>query len=146
MNGRILLSDGVSYLQSLPGDPFAGVHIGTIYNSDYITKFPVTAPAVWFVGKQLTRIDDGHGYSTRMRQHCLVEIAIRVTSSRLNEGEVDAEPALNTLADNLSEALFGWMIPGAEDVLAWVRAKDGPTFQSIVVADFVFSTTVTYIK
>lgn len=142
MNGRILLGDARDYLQGLAA--FSGVRIGTAYETDYLEQFPKLAPAIWFAGQQLTRKDDGLGYTSRMRQHATIEIAARICVPRLTEGQFDAEPALQDLQNKFAAAMYGWMIDGADHGFVWARAKDGPQFQSIIVADVVMSTAVTY--
>lgn len=144
MNGRISFNDGRDYLQGL-GD-FAGVHVGTCYDSDYLSKFPETSPAVWFAGQQSVKMDDGRGFTGHARQNVRVEVALRVCVPRLREGTFNAEDALEELVNKVTSAMYGWTITGARDHFVLERTKDGLTFQSIIVADLVFSATFTFNK
>lgn len=144
MNGRISLADGKSYLQTL--SDFTNVHIGTAYDVDYLSKFPETSPAVWFAGQQSTKLDDGRGFSGHARQNMRVDLALRVCSPRYREGVGNAETALETLINKVTDAIYGWTIAGARDHFVLERTKDGLSFQSIIVADLVFSATFTFNK
>ena len=144
MNTRISFNEGCVYLQSL-GD-FAGLHVGTCYDTDYLSKFPDVAPAVWFAGQQSTKMDDGRGFSGLARQNMRVDLAMRVCVARFREGVYNAEDALEELVNKTTDAIYGWTIPGARDHFVLERTKDGLTFQSIIVADLVFSATFTFNK
>ena len=144
MNGRIPLRIIATHLQSLPA--LSGVTVGTSFEHDFISRFPTTYPAVWLIGQNCNRMDEGHGYSSRMRQRMRAEIFIRIVVARFTEGVIDAESALTTLQNAVSAGMFGWMPADdyVEEPFVWVRSKDGPLVESVVVSDVAFSGVVMF--
>ncbi len=144
MNARLSIAAIAAHLRTLPA--LAGIRIGTGYDRDYLTAFAKTWPAVWIAAQRMTRIDDGRGFSGCFRQHCKVDIAVRLVVQRYADGSVDAEQRLNALHDAVADALKDWTPPGADEPLVWESAQDGDSTESLMTADLIFSTTVTYAR
>ena len=142
MNTRLSMRELATYLSGLPA--FAGVTVDTIYATRYMKDVYTAMPAVWIMGQNATREDDGRGYSGRARQRMRVQIAIRIVVPRIVENVPDAEPALTALQNAVSDALFGWMPDGAEDHFVWVSASEGRTFDTVVTSVLTFSSTVVF--
>lgn len=140
MNARLSLGD---IAQRLRGQ-IPGVHMGTGYDRDYLTSFARTWPAVWVAAQRLQRMDDGRGWSGQFRQHCKVDVAVRIVVQRYPDGSVDGEARLNALHDAVADALKDWTPPGADTPLVWESAQDGDATESLMTADLIFSTSVTY--
>lgn len=142
MNTRLSMRELATYIKSLPA--FAAVTVDTIYAHDYVSRVVTAMPAVWIIGQNSTRIDEGRAYTQKPRQRMRVEIAIRIVVPRVTANVPDAEPALTTLQNAVSDALFAWMPTGAEDHFVWVSANEGRTFDTVVTSVLVFSTTVVF--
>lgn len=140
MNGRLSLASVATRLTN----KLTGVHVGTGYDRDYLTSFARTWPAVWVAAQRLQRMDDGRGWSGQFRQHCKVDVAVRLVVQRYADGSVDGEARLNTLHDAVADALKDWTPAGADTPLVWESAQDGDATESLMTADLIFSTSVTY--
>ena len=146
MNARLSLSGIAKRLCGQLPDTLGVARTGTCYDRDYLTAFAKTWPAVWVAGQRLTPLDDGRGFSGQFRQHCKIEIAIRLVVQRYADGSTDAEERLNALHDAVADALKDWTPTGADEPLVWVSAADGDATESVMTADLIFSTTCTYAR
>lgn len=144
MNARLSIAAIATHLRAQTA--LAGVRIGTGYDRDYLTAFPKIWPAVWIAAQRLSRIDDGRAFSGQFRQHCKVDIAVRLVVQRYADGSIDAESRLNALHDAVSDALKDWTPSGADEPLVWESSQDGDATESVMTADLIFSTTLTYAR
>lgn len=144
MNGRLSIGAIATRLRAQPA--LAGVHVGTGYDRDYVATFAKTWPAVWVAAQRLARMDDGRSFSGQFRQHCRVDVAVRLVVQRYAAGSIDAEARLNALHDAVAGALKDWTPTGADEPLVWESAQDGDANESVMTADMIFSTTVTYAR
>lgn len=146
MNARLSLAAIATHLRTeLPG-VLGVLRVGTGYDRDYLTAFAKTWPAVWIAAQRLTPNDNGRGFSGVFRQHCKVEVAVRLVVQRYADGSIDGEARLNALHDAVADALKDWTPPGADEPLVWESAADGDATESLMTADLIFSTTVTYAR
>jgi hypothetical protein len=120
--------------------------VGTIYERDYLKAYPITAPAVWVAGQNLTPIDKGDGYSSQFRQRCAVELGIRIVVKRYENGNTDPEVEMTTLFKAVAGSLKDWTPPNAESPFVWRRSNDGPGNDSVFYSDLYFSTDVLYTR
>lgn len=130
----------------LPGDRYGIAKIASSLDHDFLSGVGEATnwPAVWVGAQRSTPIDDGKGYSGRVRQHVRVEIAIRVIVQRYIAGEGSEEDQLNRIADAVADALIGWTPGNGTRPLVWVQSIDGPPEQSVMTADLLFATEITY--
>lgn len=146
MNRRISLeSIAVRLRQQLA--PSLGINrIGSALDFDFLEAVGSSDnwPAVWVGAQRATPIDDGRGYSGRVRQQVRVEIAVRCIVQRYIAAEAAQEAQLNRIADAVCDALMGWTPANAVRPLAWLSSQDGPPEQSVMTTDLLFSTDVTY--
>ncbi len=144
MNSRLSIAAIADHVRTALG---ASVQrVGTGYDRDYLQSFPKAWPAVWIAAQRLTRIDDGMAFSGVFRQHCKVEVAVRLVVQRYADGQLDGEARLNALHDAVADALKDWTPDGADQPLVWESAADGDATESLMSADLIFSTTVTYAR
>lgn len=144
MNGRISLALLATYLATKSG--FTTTKIGTCYDRDYLTSFAKVWPAVWIAGQRLIPTDDGRGLTDEYRQHCRVDVAVKLVIQRYKDGSIDAEARMNALHDSVAAAFAGYTPAGADQPFVWSSAADGEYNESVLTADLVFSTTVTYMR
>lgn len=144
MNARISLSAIATYLRAALDTAGIEAHVSTAYALDYLTAMGTTAPAVWILAQRLTPKDDGRGFSERARQHCKVEIAMRVVVQRYAAGATDGEENLNELVDALVTEMFGYKPTGADRGFAFVFGQDGPPSESVMTVDLMFTTDVSH--
>lgn len=150
---RILTSDILARLVDqiptviIPGFPpevIPAPYFGTSFDADFIQKFPRTFPAVWVIGSRARARDDGRGHTAMLRQHCEVEVALRLVVQRFINNDNVAESRLQTLHDQVTNALIGWTPPNAEYPLTWRSFYDGASSDAIIVADMILATQITY--
>lgn len=146
MNARLSLKAIADRLRAHLDAGLGVARVGTCYDRDYLTSFPKAWPAVWVAAQRMTRMDDGRGFSGQFRQHCKVEVAVRLVVQRYADGSTDAETRLNALHDAVADVLKDWTPPGADEPLVWESAADGDANESVMSADLIFSTTVTYAR
>lgn len=146
MNGRLDLSAIATRLRTQIPGALGVARVGTCYDRDYLTAFGSVWPAVWVAAQRLNRIDDGRAYTGTFRQHCRVDVAVRLVVQRYADGSLDAETRLNALHDAVIDALKDWTPAGADEPLVIESAGDGEANQSLMVADLILSTTVTYAR
>lgn len=140
MNERIDLEEVATRLTSELG---GGIHVGTAYDADFIALFSKTFPAAWVVGQRARPMDDGRGYSGRMRQNIRVEVVIRIIVQKVPATD-NVDSRLSSLQNAVSDALIGWKPTNADRVFAWDLAQDGPPHEGAVTADLIFVTQTTY--
>lgn len=146
MNARLSIAAIADRIRERLPAALGVLRVGTGYDNDYLSAFPDTWPAVWVAAQRMSRLDDGRGFSGLYRQHCKVEVAVRLVVQRYVEGSTDAEDRLNALHDALADALKDWTPPGADQELVWEYAQDGEATSKLMTADLVFSTSVTYAR
>ena len=144
MNARLSLSDIASKLKTHQG--MTGVHVGTGYDLDYLTKFGTTYPAVWVGAQRWSKLDGGMSYSGLYRQHGKVDVVVRLVVQRYAVGDIDPESTLNTLHDDVIDALKDWVPQGAGSPFVIESTQDGDLSESVITADIIFSTTTTYAR
>jgi hypothetical protein len=144
MNARLNLDDGVAALKlSLP----ANVLVSDAYAVGYLRDFGTKFPAVWVLAQRArSNGDDTDGYAGLVREHFTVEFVVRCVVQRYSEGATNAGAALNALMDSVTNTLLGKVLPGCDKPLAVVSTQDGPASETVVYADIVFSTVITYTK
>lgn len=146
MNARLSIAAIATHLRAALSPTLGVVRVGTGYDRDYLTSFAKAWPAVWVAAQRMTRLDDGRGFSGLFRQHCKVEVAVRLVVQRYVDGSTDAEERLNALHDAVADTLKDWTPPGADQPLVWESAQDGDATESLMTADLIFSTTMTYAR
>ena len=125
----------------------AAQRVGTCYDVDYWTAYLNTYPAVWFCGQRHARgKDNGRGFTGRVRQHLETELVVRLVVQRVKPGQVSAAAALKALYDATCSALIGYVPDGADHPLAFASIADGPSNESIVTADLILTTGITFLK
>lgn len=144
MNARLSIAAIAAQLRTVPG--LTGVRIGTCYDRDYLTAFAKSWPAVWIAAQRMTVLDDGMAYSGQFRQHCKAELAVRLVVQRYADGSIDGEVRLNALHDAVVDAIKDWTPTNADQPFVLVSAADGDATESVMTADVIFSTTVTYAR
>jgi hypothetical protein len=121
--------------------------VGTGYDVDYWTAFVKAYPAVWFCAQRHMRgKDNGRGYSGLVRQHLDTEIVVRIVVQRVKPGQVSAATSLKSLYEIVCNALVGYQPAEADFPLAFASITDGPSNESIVTADLVFTTGISFSK
>jgi hypothetical protein len=121
--------------------------VGTCYDVDYWTAYLKAYPAVWFCAQRHVRgKDNGRGFTGRVRQHLESELIVRLVVQRVKPGQVSAAAALKAIYDATCAALIGYVPDGADHPLTFVSIADGPSNESLVTADLVLSTGVTFSK
>jgi len=120
--------------------------IGCAADTDFMDAVgnPDNWPGVWVGGQRSTPLGDGNGFSQRIAQEVRVEIVVRVIVPKHVDGETNQERRLNDISDAVADALIGWRPAGAAKALVWVSSTDGPPEQTVMTADLVFSTQVSY--
>lgn len=142
MNQRLSLTEIAT---SIAGQLGSGVKVGTIYDADYLTTYgKAPYPQVWVGGQRNNRVDDGSGYSERFRQKLRIDIALRLIMARYVNGATTTEVNVNTFADQVANAIIATVPTGAEQPFFWNGSQDGPTSETLIVIDQVFTTYTTY--
>jgi hypothetical protein len=125
----------------------AAQRVGTCYDVDYWTAYLTTYPAVWICAQRHVRgKDNGRGFTGRVRQHLESEVIVRLVVQRVKQGQKSAAPALKALYDATCAALIGYTPDGADHPFAFASIADGPSNESIVTADIVLTTGITFSK
>lgn len=146
MNQRISLQEIATRLREQI-DPSTGVNqIICALDANYLASVQdvTTWPLVIVGAQRSTPIDDGRGYSGRVRQEVRVEFVARVIVPRYVEGEAEEEDKLNRICDAVADALMGWRPTGTSMPTTWVQSIDGAPEQSAMTADLLFQTQVSY--
>ena len=146
MNRRISLASIVTRLKQQVPRSLGVNHIGSSLDFDFLESVGDASkwPAGWVGAQRSTPLDDGRGYSGRARQLVRVEFACRVIVKRYVAGEASEEDQLNRICDAVADALMGWTPGNGVQPLVWVQSIDGPPEQSVMTADLLFATEVTY--
>ena len=127
--------------------PSLGINrIGSSLDFDFLDAVGTAEnwPGVWVGAQRSTPIDDGRRFSGRMRQYVRVEIAVLVIVQRYVAAEASQESLLNRICDAVADALIGHQPTNAAEPLVWVQSQDGQPEQSVMTADLIFATTVSY--
>lgn len=146
MNQRISLQEITTRLRDQL-DPSLGVEtILCALDAGYLRSVADTTtwPLVIVGAQRSTPIDDGRGYSQRVRQEVRVEFVVRVIVARYVEGEQDEEDKLNRICDAVADALMGWRPTGSAKPVTWVQSIDLPPEESAMTVDLLFATQVSY--
>jgi hypothetical protein len=144
MNARLNLTDIVAALKlALP----AGTSVSDAYAVGYLRDFGTKFPAVWVLAQRArSNGDDTDGYAGLLREHFTVEFVVRCVVQRYSDGATNAGAALNALMDAVTAALIGTSPGACEKPLVVISTQDGPASETVVYADIVFSTVITYTK
>lgn len=120
----------------------AAVRVGSSLEHDFLAVVgrPESWPAVWVGAQRSAPMDDGRGYSQRIRQRLQVSIAVRVIVQRYVAGEVDQEQQLNDLVDAVVAALIGWTPATGYQPLVWRESIDSPPEDAAMSVDMLFDT------
>ena len=145
-NRRISLESIAERLRGQLSPTLGLNRIGSSLDFDFLETVgnPDYWPAVWVGAQRSTPIDTGRGFSQRVRQQVSVEIAIRVIVQRYATGEQAQEDELNRICDAVADELIGWTPTGGAEPLVWISSQDGQPEQSVMTADLIFKTTVSY--
>lgn len=146
MNRRISLQEIATRLREQI-DPATGVNqILCALDANYLASVQdvSTWPLVIVGAQRSAPIDDGRGYSGRVRQEVRIEFVVRVVVPRYVEGEAEEEDKLNRICDAVADALMGWRPTGTSMPITWVQSIDGPPEQSAMTVDLLFATQVSY--
>jgi hypothetical protein len=146
MNQRVSLTAIATRLRAQISSGLGVAKIGSALDADYLRTVGDSTywPAVWVGAQRSTPINDGRGYSQRVRQDVAVEFVVRVICKRYIAGEQDEEDKLNNIGDAVANALMGWQPSNAVKPCTWVQSIDGPPEDSVMVLDLLFQTQTTY--
>lgn len=142
MNERINLEDIATRL-SAQLDP--SIHVGTAYDANFIQLFPITFPAAWVIGQRARPLDNGRGYSGRMRQNIRVELVVRIVVKKVPATD-NVDSRLSSLQNAVGDALIGWKPTNVDMTFVWDLAQDGPPHEGSVSADLIFAAQTSYQK
>lgn len=144
MNARLSLPEFVGRAQAQSTLLPNGTGIGDSYASNYLPDFGKKFPYVWVLAQKSRATSDTDGYANYTRQHFEVEVVVRVVVQRYAAGKVNVGSDINTMVDAVIQIFRGWQPTGADKPLYVKATQDGPPWESIVFADVVFGTEVTY--
>lgn len=143
MNARLNLTDIVAALKlALP----SGTTVSDAYAVNYLRDFGTKYPAVWVLAQRARAHSDTDGYAGVLRETFSVEFVVRCVVQRFSDGATNAGAALNALMDAVTAALLGKPLSGCDKPLVVISTQDGPASETVVYADIVFATEITYTK
>lgn len=143
-NSRLSLTEFVSRAVTQSSLLPVGTGIADAYASNYLTDFGKKWPFVWVLAQKSRAFSDTDGFSNYSVQHFTQEIVVRAVVQRYAPGKVNVGADINTMVDAVIEIYRGWQPTGADMPLYVVATQDGPPWESIVFADVIFGTQVTY--